>query len=444
MQQLTLFPESASTLPVNYYPEFLNKEEADELYQHCQELQWKQNQIRMLGKTMPVPRLECIYGDEGCDYLYSKSVLLKPLPWTDALAKLRNRITATAGYNFRIVIGNQYRSGQDSIGWHSDSEPSMGFNPAITSISLGSCDQVFWHLLNSGTEVQKRRVSVLKNLKQLVQNVLGSSQGKIYLSSADVSDTDVKYVLSLAGEYRVNPFVIVNNYRHVAGNCYNYSGTNPKNLITALDKAIAKGGHHLLCCSAQKAKSKWGSQALEERFRRKFPHLRILRIDSESVADPSHAAMGCISHLNEILTEYDLVIASPSLETGVSIDIEGHFDGVWGIFQGVQPVNSVRQMLARVRETVDRHIWVREWGMSVVGNGSTTIGGLLRSQHVATQANIALLSAADNADLSYVDQNFQPESLLPLGETWFCNQRRNAALSRVCACGFGRGWVYHY
>lgn len=52
--------------------------------------------------------------------------------------------------------------------------------------------------------------------------------------------------------------------------------------------------------------------------------------------------------------------------------------------------------------------------MSVVGNGSTTIGGLLRSQHVATQANIALLSAADNDDYSFVDQNFQPESL----QTW--------------------------
>ncbi|QLE45526.1 DUF3854 domain-containing protein (plasmid) [Nostoc sp. C052] len=296
-------------------------------------------------------------------------------------------------------------------------ESQARFNPndwANDVIIIDECDQVFWHLLNSGTEVQKRRVSVLKNLKQLVQNVLGSSQGKIYLSSADVSDTDVKYVLSLAGEYRVNPFVIVNNYRHVAGNCYNYSGSNPKNLIAALDKAIAKGGHHLLCCSAQKAKSKWGTQALEERFHRKFPHLRILRIDSESVADPSHAAFGCIAHLNEILTQYDLVIASPSLETGVSIDIRGHFSAVWGIFQGVQPVNSVRQMLARVRETVDRHIWVREWGMSVVGNGSTTIGGLLRSQHVATQANIALLSAADNDDYSFVDQNFQPESL----QTW--------------------------
>ncbi|MBD2492554.1 plasmid replication protein, CyRepA1 family, partial [Aulosira sp. FACHB-615] len=298
---------------------------------------------------------------------------------------------------------------------HKDSQAR--FNPNDWSndvIIIDECDQVFWHLLNSTTDVAKRRVSILRNFKQLVQNVLGSEHGKIYLSSADASDTDVKYILSLAGEYRVNPFVIVNSYQPVSGKCYNYSGSNPKNLIAALDKAIAAGGHHLLCCSAQKAKSKWGTQALEQRFRQKFPHLRILRIDSHSVLDPKHPAFECIAHLNEILTQYDLVIASPSLETGVSIDIRGHFDSVWGIFQGVQPVDSVRQMLARLRETVDRHIWVSQYGMGTVGNGSTSMGGLLRSQDIATQANIALLSASDNEDYSFIDQNFQPESL----QTW--------------------------
>jgi alkylated DNA repair dioxygenase AlkB len=139
MKQLQLFDEpTTAVLPVSYHPEFLSKQEADELYQHCQQLQWQQNQIRMLGKTMAVPRLECIYGDEGCDYLYSNSVLLKPLPWTDALSKLRDTITAFTGYGFRIVIGNQYRSGQDSIGWHADKESSMGVEPAIASVSLGA------------------------------------------------------------------------------------------------------------------------------------------------------------------------------------------------------------------------------------------------------------------------------------------------------------------
>ncbi|MEH2185578.1 MAG: alpha-ketoglutarate-dependent dioxygenase AlkB [Nostoc sp.] len=139
MQQLTLFSESTPVLPVTYYPDFLSLEQANELYQHCLKLEWQQNQIRIAGKTMPVPRLECLYGDKGCDYLYSNSVFLKPLWWTEALQVMRDRITALTGYKFRIVIGNQYRSGQDSIGWHFDNEPSMGSNPAIASVSLGSC-----------------------------------------------------------------------------------------------------------------------------------------------------------------------------------------------------------------------------------------------------------------------------------------------------------------
>ncbi len=135
---MSLFNEPTPALPVSYYPEFLSKQEANELYQHCLGLQWQQNQIKMVGKTLLVPRLECIYGDEGCEYLYSKSVLLKPLPWTSSLAQLRDRITALSGYKFNIVIGNQYRSGQDSIGWHADNESSMGLNPAIASVSLGA------------------------------------------------------------------------------------------------------------------------------------------------------------------------------------------------------------------------------------------------------------------------------------------------------------------
>ncbi|WP_341531679.1 alpha-ketoglutarate-dependent dioxygenase AlkB (plasmid) [Nostoc sp. UHCC 0302] len=139
MQQLNLFPQSAPVLPVTYYPDFLERQQVSELYQHCLKLEWQQNYIRMVGKTMPVPRLECIYGDQGCNYLYSNSVFLRPLPWTEELSNLRDRITALTGYKFRIVIGNQYRSGTDSIGWHADNEASMGLEPAIASISLGSC-----------------------------------------------------------------------------------------------------------------------------------------------------------------------------------------------------------------------------------------------------------------------------------------------------------------
>ncbi|WP_225912265.1 alpha-ketoglutarate-dependent dioxygenase AlkB [Nostoc flagelliforme] len=57
MQQLNLFAELAPVLPVTYYPDFLSQELANELYQHCLKLEWQQNQIRIAGKTMPVPAL---------------------------------------------------------------------------------------------------------------------------------------------------------------------------------------------------------------------------------------------------------------------------------------------------------------------------------------------------------------------------------------------------
>ncbi|WP_341531410.1 alpha-ketoglutarate-dependent dioxygenase AlkB (plasmid) [Nostoc sp. UHCC 0302] len=138
MQQLNLFEELAPALPVSYYPDFLSVQEANELYQHCLQLEWQQNYIKMVGKIIAVPRLESIYGDAGCDYIYSNSVFLRPLPWTEKLAQLRDSITALTGHKFNIVIGNQYRSGEDSIGWHADNEPSMGVEPAIASVSLGA------------------------------------------------------------------------------------------------------------------------------------------------------------------------------------------------------------------------------------------------------------------------------------------------------------------
>lgn len=116
MQQLTLF-DIPTTLPVEYHPGFLSKSQADALLSHCKSLAWQQNEIKMLGKDLPVPRLECMYGKVGASYLYSGSVNLEALPWTSELLELRDRITSFCCHEFDIVIGNRYRNGQDSIGW---------------------------------------------------------------------------------------------------------------------------------------------------------------------------------------------------------------------------------------------------------------------------------------------------------------------------------------
>ena len=124
--------------PIDYVPNFLSKSEADWLFAQSQKLTWQQNQITMLGKVLPVPRLESSYGDAGCNYLYSGSVLLTPLPWVDSLAWLKDKIERQTQFRYHLAVGNRYRTGQDSISWHADDEKSMGQNPAISSVSLGA------------------------------------------------------------------------------------------------------------------------------------------------------------------------------------------------------------------------------------------------------------------------------------------------------------------
>ncbi len=314
-------------------------------------------------------------------------------------------------------------------------------------VIMDEAEQVIWHLLNSET-CSKERVEILSQFKTLIQNTL-SGDGRVYLADADLSDIAIDYIRSLAG-FHVEPFVIVNDWQPTQDqrwSVYNYEDKNPERLVQDLLQHIEAGGRPMVCCSAQRIQSKWGTQNLESYLQLKFPLHKILRIDSETVADPNHPAYGCIPHLNEILPQYDLVIASPSIETGVSIECErqivphsqiplafqfllkgietslgkvnkvSHFDSVWAIAQGVQATDSIRQFLSRSRASVPRYLWAAKRGFykCMVGNGATTKKALLASTKNKASTNIRFLQAAD-ASLAALDldTDFQPESL----NTW--------------------------
>lgn len=136
MQQLSLFQEIAEPTPWTYIPEFLTRQEASELLAHCKQLNWHQSKTSMWGKSIPNPRLECLYGNPRISYKYG-SVKLDAQTWTAELYAAAARIVGATGYKFNYCIGNLYRDGNDSIGWHADNDLSMGSNPAIASLSLG-------------------------------------------------------------------------------------------------------------------------------------------------------------------------------------------------------------------------------------------------------------------------------------------------------------------
>ncbi|MGK7947503.1 MAG: plasmid replication protein, CyRepA1 family [Xenococcaceae cyanobacterium] len=279
-------------------------------------------------------------------------------------------------------------------------------------VIIDEVEQVLWHGLNSST-CKDNRVAILKSLKTLMQNVLGS-QGQVYLADADLSDIAIDYLISLSG-IDLKPYIIQNDWkpdRELAWQVYNYSDSTPKRLVKDLEKHLTEGGKPFVCLSAQKLTSQWGTRNLEAYFEQKFPQAKILRIDSESLADPHHPAYSCVNNLDRTLANYDLVLASPSIETGVSIELEDHFTSVWVIAQGIQGENSVRQTLGRVRANVPRHIWCAGYGFNKIGNGSTSIPSLLTSGHRLTQLNIRLLQQSDFESIDDIDTGFQAESLL--------------------------------
>lgn len=279
-------------------------------------------------------------------------------------------------------------------------------------IVIDEVEQVLWHGLNSPT-CREQRVSILQNFKALVQNVF-EGEGQIYVSDADLSDVSLDYLRSLGGQ-EVNPFVIENTWQadqETGFELNHYEDGTPKRLVRELEQHIKDGGKPFVCLSAQKLKSKWGTSTLELYLQQQFPTHKILRIDAETLADPKHIAYGCMTDFDQVVKNYDIVLASPAVETGISVDLKGHFSSVWAIAQGVQTVNSICQALSRVRENIPRYLWVAKYGFNKIGNGSSSIPSLLTSSQRLTQTNIRLLQRSDFATLEDFDTDFQAESLL--------------------------------
>jgi hypothetical protein len=277
-------------------------------------------------------------------------------------------------------------------------------------IIIDEAEQALWHLLNAKTEVAKYRVQILRDFQQVIKNAFAGEGGQVFLSDADLSDVSIDYIKNLS-ESPIEPWVVVKEGNPTPWNVTVWEKV--EDLVARIECEIRDGGKVLVFVDGQKAKSKWGTKNFEAYLTKQFPNKKILRIDAESVTDPTHPAYGCITKLNQIAAEYDIVIASPTIETGVSIDLKGHFTAVFDIAQGVIPVSSVLQRMARLREPVPRHIWAKSFGIGTLGNGSASLKSLRDSQDGKFKAHIRFLGQTDlpeNFDFEGVS-NFQPASM---------------------------------
>ena len=285
---------------------------------------------------------------------------------TQAIANLpKKRATLIIGHRRRLNkelakrfgVGDENTFCVDSI--YRRNRNFRIYDWAGATIVIDELEQVLWHLLNSAT-CRRNRAAIIDTLAELLQYAIATG-GRVIGADADLSGIGVNFIQELCGEFAQ---IVENTYQTTEPiPLYNYCGNSPTSLISSLEKAVERREKAILFTNSVKPKYKWSTINLEAYFKRRFPILKILRLDSQTKDLLTE-------DLNQLVVDYDLVIASSVVETGVSIDTP-HFDSVWAIANGLQSIDSVKQTLARVRKPVPRHLWaINNNTRNAIGGGS--------------------------------------------------------------------------
>ena len=103
---------------------------------------WRQEEIKMYGKTFKEPRKVMWFAPKGHTYTYAGKEN-EPLEMTQLLIDLGEHASEIIEQEldqyveFNSVFCNLYQNGDNYIGWHADDEPGLA-SDIIASISLGA------------------------------------------------------------------------------------------------------------------------------------------------------------------------------------------------------------------------------------------------------------------------------------------------------------------
>lgn len=128
---------SIDTAKLHFWPDFLTENQADELFEELKTSNlWRQDKVKVFGKTYDQPRLCFLAADRKVNYTYS-GLTMPAVDFSKSLSLIKTRIEQTSSTRFNSCLANLYRDGNDSNGWHSDDEKELGDEPVIASLSLG-------------------------------------------------------------------------------------------------------------------------------------------------------------------------------------------------------------------------------------------------------------------------------------------------------------------
>ncbi len=222
--------------------------------------------------------------------------------------------------------------------------------------------QYLAHLLHSKT-CKEHRAEILEVLEYIIR------QAKlVILADAHMDDVTVDFFRAMRPEGEV-PFIIKNDYKQSGRTVYFYESDDNSTLVAKIFMALMLGLKIMVVSDSKKFIKKleaamtvkvFDHQPLfgqDGKLDSQSDHkLRIWSIHAENSGSEENVAF--IKNISEEVKNVDVLLASPSLGTGVDIP-NYHFDAVFGAFHAVsQTATECGQSLHRYRPNVPLHIWV--------------------------------------------------------------------------------------
>ncbi|WDD35937.1 DUF3854 domain-containing protein (plasmid) [Nostoc sp. UHCC 0926] len=234
---------------------------------------------------------------------------------------------------------------------------------AIDPKKFAGCDlmideivQVVRHLLTSSTcDKDGKRPALLARFAELIRVAR-----RIIVADADLNNPTLNYLWEL----RENPDPIYLIYNDYQPKPYHITFIQAKDKSAVINELIQNArnieqGKALYVTTDSKATSKTTARLLQK----EIPGIRILLVNSETSGNPDEKRF--LKNPDAVLASglYDVIICSPTVATGVSIEIPDKVEKVYGIFTGASSTDAdMSQSLIRVRDNVDRIVWCAKRG----------------------------------------------------------------------------------
>jgi hypothetical protein len=361
---------------------------------------------RYLGQALKIPtdrKLVCVAAGMGAGKSELLAGALQPLMAAGVRVVLighRRSLVAAVADRLGLPWGDDAAPGSDlrqtGIALCADSlcrQSGMRFNAAEwrdAIVVIDEAAQVLLHTLHGrGTAIGRRRPEVLDTLGQLL-----AAARAVWVADAQLDNSVVQALEAAVGE---RAWLIGSQRLPAAGRQLTHY-TSRGDWHDALGQQLQRRERVWIATAAAEPTSPNSAQNLVVLVNRYWPGCRVLLVDRDTVANPQHNAHKLAADPNGIARLYDVVVASPAVAAGLSVDkLPGHFAAVYGICGGTTPAADVAQALSRVRDDVPRHLFapVRSPGNQLqIGCGSLDPKVVIRHLDRHAQAAVAAALAA--------------------------------------------------